>query len=178
MQTKLSTDASIPYIHTQWDTGWQIQCYHLGKGQTCSSKAQIFPVIRNKTSQFDFHASVNLCWEDPGDSELVSSCLPWVSCQWSWTGFGHDAGTAAQMLQPWFSLDVLSAVSVATQLYDQCEISWKVRAKWAFRHQYGMIGLFLIFLWRNFLSLSFGVITIALVPLQSERRQDLGRLHR
>jgi len=44
-----------------------------GKGQACSSKAKIFPVIQNKTTQFHSDAAVNLCREDSGARELGSS---------------------------------------------------------------------------------------------------------
>lgn len=39
----------------------------------------------------------------------------------------------------------------------------RLELKWADRHHYSITGLFLMFLWRLFLSLTFGVITVVLV---------------
>lgn len=141
-----------------------------GTGQACSSKAQTFPAFQAKTSQFNFHAAVTLCREDWGDGEPGASvsypqplageaALDSVVVQQ-----GRDSGPGASALIFFRGAVCCFCGYVATWSvrYKQAFAS-RLVLKWPDRHQYSIMGLLLIFLWRLFLSLTFGVITIVLV---------------
>lgn len=142
-----------PHLHTHAVRDRETDSVLLpGKGQACSSKLQIVPMIHNKNSQFNFHAAANLCREDGGDSEL-GSLLTYPQPLVSDTALdslmmqhGRDSSSDTSALIFFRHTECcFCGYTAMWSVGNRQAFASRLVLKWADRHQYSIMGLFLIF---------------------------------